>query len=255
MSTPDIDRFTGRPFSFYPPILNVEHNQWVYVESTWSEMKVRNTGSAEELWIPRRYVGEVSQVDDPVMIVGLNHELSHKGGIVTPHRRTLLSMPRTTHIPAPLSPALSAPPPRSKPRRTESATEKSVGRLIMIALVVAISATFLTVMLTRDRHAGGRVSYEAVLQAELGLSAADDYFAVVRKLGEPRNDRWRSESGEQQYRALDYPDLGVTVLLMGADRDRVFYIGAKDEEWRNVHTVKLPGDSNTDSILRSLERF
>jgi hypothetical protein len=77
----------------------------------------------------------------------------------------------------------------------------------------------------------------------------------VRKLGDPAEDRWRDEEGERQYRALDYPDLGITVVLMGADRDSVLYIGAKDREWRNVHSVELPGGTNTDSILRSLERF
>jgi hypothetical protein len=191
------------------------------------------------------------------MIVGLNQELSFQGGLVRPYHRRVVEMPASTHV-APLRVSESAPAQAKLSKRSsgsESAAEKSVTKLIVGVLVFAVVGTFLTVLLTRDRNTGGRINYETVLQAELGLSGQDDYFAVVRKLGEPANDRWRAEEGEQQFRALDYPDLGITVLLMGADREQVLYIGAKDANWRNVHSVKLPGGVNTDSILRSLQSF
>ena len=84
MSSPPIppllDHLATRPFSFYPPIVSIERNEWLYRKSTWSEILVVNCKSAQEVWIPRRFVGEVSRVDDPVLIVGLTKELEYKAG-------------------------------------------------------------------------------------------------------------------------------------------------------------------------------
>ncbi len=252
MATTDLQKFAGRPFSFYPPILNIEHNEWTYEEGSWSEVRVRNTKTGEDLWIPRRFLGEVSQVDKPVMIVGLAQELEYSAGMVAPHRR------RVIEIPAAGRPESSGQGERRAtipPPSRESPTERRIQRLIVLSLAVAVLGAFLVTLLTRGREGGGRVTFEPVLQADLDLTAEDDYFAVVRKLGEPSRDRWKSGAGERQFRALDYPELGVTVILMGADRESVRYIGAKDRQWRTVHSVKLPGGVNTDSILRALEPF
>src|ERR1035438_8490473 len=62
---PQLDHLTARPFSFYPPILGVEHNEWLYKKASWSEILVVNCKNGEEIWISRRYIGEVSRVDDP----------------------------------------------------------------------------------------------------------------------------------------------------------------------------------------------
>jgi hypothetical protein len=86
----------------------------------------------------------------------------------------------------------------------------------------------------------------------LGLSGQDDYFAIVRKLGTPAEDRWRSEDGAMQYRLLRYPERSISVILMGTERDRALYIGAVDAQGRPVHTVTLPGGKTSCSILRSL---
>jgi len=254
MPTSDFERFAGRGFSFYPAILGVEHNGWTYVEGSWSEIHVKNTESDVNLWIPRRYVGEVSQIEDPVMIIGLNHELVYKGGMVVPHRRRVVEMPSASNVrPLPSTPKVTSP--RTGIFGTESATEQKIGKLIVGVLAAAIIGTFLTVMLTRDKNTGGRVSFEPVLQVILDLTADDDYYSVKRKLGEPESDRWRADTGEMQYRALDYPKLGITVLLMGTERDNARYIGAKGAGWKNVHVVKHPGGGDTASILRSLNQF
>src|SRR5512141_2863581 len=83
-----------RPFSFYPPILNIAHNEWRLRRSTWSELLVVNAKTGAEVWIPRRFLGEISRVDEPVMIVGLLKELEYKGGSVWPHERRVIEMPR-----------------------------------------------------------------------------------------------------------------------------------------------------------------
>lgn len=252
MPTPDIEKFAGRAFSFYPPILNVEHNEWNYVESSWSEIRVRNEQCGLDLWIPRRFVGEVSRVDEPVMIVGLVHELEYKGGMVTPHHRRVVEMPGSAKPPVPEGGAGTPPPPSAS---MDSPTERRVSRLILCVLALAIVGTFVTVLLTREGQSGGRIQYRPVEQVNLGLTASDDYFAVKRKLGEPASERWKPNSGERQYLALGYPDRGVTVILMGVDRDTVRYIGAKDKNWKTVDSVKLPGGADTSSMLRAFKRF
>ena len=96
MPPEELEKFAGRPFSFYPPIVNIEHNEWIYLKETWAEVLVKNTKSGEQLWVPRRYLGEISRVDEPVMIVGLVQELDYRGGSVWPYKRRVVEMPRTT---------------------------------------------------------------------------------------------------------------------------------------------------------------
>jgi hypothetical protein len=254
--TPQLEDYGSRPFSFYPPILNIEHNEWVYRQGTWSEVLVHNPKMKIEVWVPRRFLGEISRIDEPVMIVGLRKELEYKGGAVWPHERRIIEMPKAVNEgPRPQPPPEGAPRLTTPPASRESKTDSSVSHLVAGALLAGlIACVFLLVMLT-SKESGGRVNYTAILQAELGLTAQDDYFAVVRKLGQPTHDRWRSEVGERQYRALDYPRLSVTIILMGAERDKVLYIGAKDKNWKTVHSVDLPGGTNSASIMRNLPPF
>ena len=67
---PPLEQLGPRPFSFYPAIGNIAHNEWLYQRATWSEVLIRNTKTAEEIWVPRRLLGEISRIDEPVMIVG-----------------------------------------------------------------------------------------------------------------------------------------------------------------------------------------
>lgn len=251
--TPPLEQFGKRPFSFYPPIRNIEHNEWVFEKSTWSEMLVRNTKAGMELWVPRRFLGEISSIDEPVMIVGLLKELEYKAGTVWPHERRIIEMPKSAGSSA--SPAGEAMAPRPEgfsALRMDSPAEGRLGRLIIGALVLFILACFLVISIYRGR-AGGRVQYQGIEQSSLGLTAADDYFAVVRKLGTPFGEAWLSEEGALQYRALRYRD--ATIILMGAERNKEHYIGALNKEWKPIDTVQLPNGHNTGSMLRSLKRF
>src|SRR5438094_10058320 len=90
---PSMEHLATRSFSFYPAILNVEHNEWLFRKATWSEILVVNCKSGAEVWIPRRFMGEVSRIDDPVLIVGLNCELEFKAGTVWPYQRQVIEMP------------------------------------------------------------------------------------------------------------------------------------------------------------------
>ena len=93
MPSPDLEKHPGRPFSFHPPIFNIEHNEWIYMKGSWSEILVQNTGTGMDLWIPQRFIGEISGLDDPVMTAALTQELEYKGGTVWPLQRSVVDMP------------------------------------------------------------------------------------------------------------------------------------------------------------------
>ena len=111
---PSLSRLGSRPFSFYPAIGNVRHNQWVYRRATWSEILVVNSRSAEELWVPRQFVGEVSAVNDPVVILGLTRELEYRDGMVTPVERRVIEMPAA--VGGNRGPVPAPPADRKRPR-------------------------------------------------------------------------------------------------------------------------------------------
>ena len=102
---PALDELGARRFSFYPPIVNIEHNEWEVVRGAWSEILVHNPKMGMEIWIPRAWLGEISKIEEPVMIVGLKREIEYGGGTVFPHTRRVLSMPKVNlAAPAPANP-------------------------------------------------------------------------------------------------------------------------------------------------------
>ena len=254
---PSLEQLGGRPFSFYPAILNIEHNEWAFRRATWAEVLVLNTKSQMELWVPRRFLGEISSIDEPVMIVGLNKELEYKAGSVLPHQRRIIEMPRAVNdIPRP--PAAPEPPSAAASVvgiRLEGGAESKVGRMILTAMAIGIVAAVVALIILRDATMADHVSYTTVEQTDLGLTTHDDYYSVVSKLGTPAGDRWRSDRGELQYRALSYPKRGFDVILMGTERNATHYIGAMDKNWKIVHSVPLPGGRDSSAILKGLKRF
>ena len=251
------DVLRQRTFSFYPPILNVAHNEWHFRQATWSELLVSNAKTGEEVGIPRRFVGELSRIDEPVMILGLTRELEYQGGQVWPHERRVIEIPRAVNE---SYPPVAVPDKASEQApvvgiRLESGAESRVGKLILAVLVVSVLGFVTLVGFFRTGRDGSSVRYAGVVQSQLGLTADDDYFAVVRRLGKPQDDRWRSDKGELQYRVLRYPKEGVSLILMGTERGKEKYIGALDNEWRPVDSVRLPNGGSTLPMLRALKRF
>jgi hypothetical protein len=251
---PPLEQFPDRPFSFFPPILNIEHNQWRFRRSTWAEMLVVNSKTGMELWIPRLYVGDISEVDEPVMIVGLNKELEYKAGTLVPHTRRVIGMPPSMFSP-PGPSSTPAPRPPHTGMHMESNAESRISWLILGALVLGITVTFLVVSVSRIGRSGENVIYKPVLQSELGLTSQDDYWAVVRKLGMPAEDRWRPDTAELQYRLLAYPKRSLFIILMGPDRGHMRYIGALDKDWKPVDSVVQSSGIGTVSMLRALKKF
>jgi hypothetical protein len=248
---PPLAHLGQRPFSFYPPLLNVRHNEWIYRRATWSDMLVQNTKTNEEVWVARRYLAEVSRVDAPVMIVGLTKELEYKAGIVLPAERRVIEMPLAVNE-SPRAP-LRQGPPRSAEVVAISLSSRSdsrLGRAVLGGIALGIAGCVLVLSLYRGGVLGSRILYAPITQSDLGLTANDNYDAVVHLLGAPATDRWRTGRDGLEYRILTYPQSGFSIVLMGRNRDDMRYIGALDRNWRPVHAV-----NNGFPLLRNLRRF
>jgi hypothetical protein len=252
-----LEHHAGRPFSFYPAILNIEHNEWLFQRVTWSEILVVNTKTHLEMWIPRHFLGEVSRIDEPVMIVGLLKELEYKAGKVWPHERRVLELPRAVNEglrpfipepgPGPVSPAASRP--------TGASTESRIGRLIGTAILGGLAICVVVVMVVSTGPLRSRVVFTAKDQAFVELTRYDDYYSIVRKLGPPAEDHWRSETGELQYQLLWYPQRSYFIVLLGTDRKSAHYVGAMDRNWHVIHYVELTNGGSTAALLRGLPKF
>jgi len=248
----------AREFSFHPSIGNLETNLWRMLDANWSEFLVENQGDQTQVWVPRRYLGEVSASDRPVMIVGLNRALDFKAGQVWPVQKRVIEMPR---VPAGASPAAAAvegaipEAPIRNPGVRLDESEKKLGRLILIALGGAVLLVALVIAYFRGIESGEIVSYKPIVQESLGLGPDDDYFAVVRKLGDPNGDRWKAEGESVQYRVLEYPQRNLKVILAGRERKQALYVGALDSNWKVVDSVNQRGGSNTYGVLSRLPRF
>lgn len=244
-----VEQLGDRPFSFYPAILGIEHNEWTFRKGTWSELLVVNRTTGTEVWIPRRFIGEVSRIDEPVVIVGLTKELEYRGGMVVVHERRVLAMPRAVNdIPRRGDePAAPAPHPVSG-MRLEGGAESRVGRLILMVIAAGI---LVCIAVVGVMSTGKRIAYQPVLQSDLQFTATDDAPFIISKLGPPTEDKWRSDQGELQYRKLSYPKNGFSIILMGMDRKEARYIGAMDNNWHVVHSI----NKNAEAMLRSLKKF
>jgi len=138
--------------------------------------------------------------------------------------------------------------------RLES-NDRRIFKLIGAALPVAVLLCVAALRMTQVGEVRQGVVFTTKDQQYLTLTGRDDYLAAVQKLGKPATDRWQSESGELQCRALGYPDRKYTVILMGGSRQSAVYIGTMDENWKPVHSVELHSGGTTASLLRSLKRF
>jgi hypothetical protein len=244
---PLLQHLAGRPFAFYPAILNVEHNRWFFRKVTWSELVVVNGKTAVEVSIPRRFVGEVSSIDEPVLIVGLQRELEYRDGAVWPHRRRVIEMPIAVGGTAP---AVQTGPAPVVGIRLESPRSNRTLKLVGGAMAAAVflgGISLVRVGGLRPRTVAARG------HAMLQLRAEDGYPAIVRKLGPPDGDRSAWQDGVE-YRALGYSDLHFTVVLRGAAAD-ARYLGTMDADWRPIHSVPLASGASSLGELRALKPF
>ncbi len=257
---PPIAQLGARPFSFYPAILNIRHNEWRYESATWSEVLVRNTGSNETISIPRHYVGDVSSVEAPVMIVGLLAELEYRAGAVCPAKRRVIQMPLAVNDD--INDAIALRPSRMHTGpaavvgiRVEDGPRSRIPKVLLGGVALGLAGCVLAISLFRGGVIASRAFYAPVAQQDLGLSASDDYQSVIQVLGEPARDAWQSDPQGRQFHLLWYPRHRVSVVLMGQGALDAHYIGALDRYGHPIHSVALPGGQSSYTLLASLRRF
>ncbi len=253
----------GRRFSFYPPIRNLEPNEWLYRGATWSECVVANARSGEEVCLPRMFLGEVSHADEAVMIVGLNRELEWRSGAIVPLERRVIEMPVAAPVavndtrPATaraghLAPVINI--------RLEPPTEVRLGKRMGVALLLGAVGLTIVAGIARQVQGPQRGDVFRPYRGFLQLKPTDTYASTVRKLGTPALDRSREADG-RVYRALVYRSYGYgsryfCVVLMGSGTAAEGqYIGTVDNRGRLMDAVRFPDGSTSEWMLRSLPKF
>jgi hypothetical protein len=241
----------GRRFSFYPPFRNLEPNEWLYRRATWSECVVVNARSGEEVWVPRIFLGDVSRIDEPVMIVGLNRELEWRRGAIIPLQRRVIELPvavndrvvndshaapRSQH----LAPVINI--------RLEPKPEMRAWKWIGVAAV--LGAVAFTIVADVARQAQSRADLFRGYRAYLQLGPEDNYASTIRKLGVPAKVGSR-ETGDRFYRSLAYNSRRYTVVLMGSNQQNAHYIGALDLHGRVLDAVRFRDGSTAEALLNA----
>jgi hypothetical protein len=227
-------------FSFYPAIVGVQHNEWILRRATWTDVLVANAKTSEEIWIPRRFVGEVSSIEAPFRIVGLVKELEYREGMILPHRRSVIEMPRAVNDfsrPS-MRPALYGRPAGVVAIRPELNSESRFWRVLRGSIAAGILVCLAVIFVVRDAHLGTRFGWTSPTSRLPNFNQQDDYSSVIRKLGNPTGDRWyQSSFGSGGYRRLWYSRRGFTIVLTGGDPDSARYAGMLNRDGEVVHSV------------------
>ncbi len=104
---------------------------------------------------------------------------------------------------------------------------------------------------SREARAGLRFTRPPVGNSV--LRGRCSYFAVVNRLGPPADDKWRTSSGELQFRKLSYPKLGLNVILAWAATVTTRFTSANSIRMGVSFIRRIP---NTEkSLLRQLRKF
>jgi len=254
-----LDQLGHRRFSFYPAIVGVEHNEWLFRCSDWDEIQVMNTKTHQELWIPRRFLGGVSSTEEPVVIVGLVKELEYREGVVVPLVRRVIEMPRA--VPRAVNdtppPAGFAPPAgRLAPVvgiRLGSETHPSKGRGLLVKVGAGLLTCIVGLAIFRDGPLSTRARFfTAPARVPLPFTASDDYLSIVSRIGRPASDAARTSPGGLEFHLLRFPDRGYALVLLGHDRDQAAYAGALGRGGRVIHSVTLPDGTDSSALLSRL---
>ena len=258
---PPFEHLEGRRFSFHPPIRHIETNEWTYRHATWSEIIIRHTASKRDLCVPRRFLGDASQLNGPAVIVGLLEQLEFRDGAVWPIRRRVLEMPvaggenarprpeNTRQENTRLAPVIGI--------RLEPRTESRASRLAGGAVALGVLGCLAIVGYSLE---GGEAHRRAVVTSldhtYLALGGTDTYRSVVQALGVPESDRWVTTPEGHRLRLLDYADRGFrAVLINEAGEPGGRYIGSINEHGRVLQSVLLPEGGTSSRILHGLQDF
>lgn len=237
----------GRRFCFYPPIRNLEPNEWLYRRATWSECVVANTRSGEEFCVPRIFLGEVSRVDEPVMVVSLSRELEWRNGAIIPRRRRVIEFPTPPGEPA----ALVARTGQLAPVvniRLETTPESRVWKWVGVAAVLGAVALTIAADVARQTESHTRADLFRGYRSYLQLTPDDGFDSVIQKLGHPANVSMH-DTGQRVFRSLAYPSRHYSVILMGPRQGEPRYIGTVDMYGRVLDAVRFQDGSSAEPFL------
>ena len=243
-----LEQLGRRPFSFYPAICSLSHNEWMFRGATGEEIEVENTKSKEILSIPRRFLGGVSSSEEPVVIVGLTKELEYREGVIVPRILRVIEMPRAVNDVA-RRPWAGEPPAGRLAEvegiRVESNDESRRSRKLFGAVALGLLVCVIGMVILRS-------FYAAPVRLYLPFTASDDYASVIERWGLPDSSRSVSARDGSEYFLLHYRDRSLTVVLFGPDRNRATYIGSLSRGGFFGHSVMLPDGRNSADLLNRL---
>lgn len=256
---PPFDDIGQRPFSFYPSIANAEPNDWFIRSANWSDVQVVNSRTKQNIWIPRQYIGSISETDDPVLIVGLTKELEFREGVVWPRVKRVIEMPLAVNDAFPRLWLRDRQQKRGAPApvvgiRLEVEGLSKKGRVAAYLGVSAALVSLLAVVLCRDWVFSNHFAHPPVAEEATKLTGSDDYASVVQHMGYPASDTWRS-NGSVHIRALTYPRRAVTVILVGPDRNHVHFAGIIDLHHTARHPARSAPEPGNAAALANVPRF
>ncbi len=147
-----LDYIGHRRFALYPAIGDIAPNEWVLGIRSWSEVQVVNSHTGGQMWIPRQYIGGVSDRYDSVLVVELTKELEYKAGALEPRVKRVIEMPQSA---VEDRPKLFAEPTRRVPGpasvvtiRTENPEESSVNKALVTLGAGAIAVYLLAALIS-----------------------------------------------------------------------------------------------------------
>lgn len=236
---PHLEDLGNRHFSFHPPILNIGPNHWLYRSATWNELMVRNARTAQDISVPRRFVGETSRLGDSVA-VSLLRELEFRDGVVAPYRSQVIAMPVAVNGP----PVVNQPRPQRKAPVVNislaATSDSRAGRMAASAIAVGVAVCVVMAGMSRFGVEQPLSKVETARdQAYLDLGPEDDAASIARKLGAPDHQVWRDVEGPMRIRALYFAARGYSVILLGAGNDEPRYVGTFDGSGVPLHSVPL----------------
>ena len=236
-----LEQLGRRPFSFYPAIAGIEHNEWMLLRSSWDEISVSNTRSKLEIAIPRRLLGGVSSIEEPFVIVGLAKDLEYREGIVVPRVQRVIEMPlaraagdypfrrfQPTMEPGYMAPVVGI--------RTESPIENKNKKTWFGAVALGLAVCVLGLAILRESPMVSRARFFAATRPAPPFTTADDYLKIIGKWGHPASTRSRPAKTNQDITIelffLNYPEQGYTLLLSGPEREHAMYLGSINQAGR-----------------------